>query len=168
MATIPAKSVSIPGKIYKKNLSCACNGIQSVVIFYATGARRECLLKYKLFGKSGLRVSELCLGAMVFGDARRVGATKEDSQEIFNANPDDPNAGGNHRKNLALSLETSLRLIHTDHIDLLLVHAWDFLTPVEEVMRALDDQVRAGKVLSAVSCSVTLSATSFPWRALWG
>jgi aryl-alcohol dehydrogenase-like predicted oxidoreductase len=59
----------------------------------------------------------------------------------------DPNAAGNHRKNLRLSLETSLRRLRTDHIDLYWVHIWDRHTPVEETMRALDDVVRAGKVL---------------------
>ncbi len=58
-----------------------------------------------------------------------------------------PQRGGNHRKSLVHSLDASLRRLGTDYIDLYWVHAWDFLTPVEEVMRALDDQVRAGKVL---------------------
>jgi aryl-alcohol dehydrogenase-like predicted oxidoreductase len=62
-------------------------------------------------------------------------------------NWDDPNAFGNSRKNLVVSLETSLKRLQTDYIDLLWLHAWDYLTPVEEVMRALDDVVRAGKVL---------------------
>ena len=59
----------------------------------------------------------------------------------------DPNAAGNHRKNLRLSLETSLRRLRTDYIDLYYVHIWDHLTPIEETMRALDDAVRAGNVL---------------------
>jgi aryl-alcohol dehydrogenase-like predicted oxidoreductase len=62
-------------------------------------------------------------------------------------NPTDPNAGGNHRKNLVQSVEASLRRLKTDTIDLLWVHAWDGMTPVEEIMRALDDLVRAGKIL---------------------
>ena len=61
--------------------------------------------------------------------------------------PRDPNAAGNHRKNLVHSLESSLRRLETDYIDLFWVHIWDYLTPVEEVVRALDDQVRAGKIL---------------------
>jgi aryl-alcohol dehydrogenase-like predicted oxidoreductase len=61
--------------------------------------------------------------------------------------PGDPNAGGNHRKSLMQSLESSLRRLQTDYIDLYWVHAWEFTTPVDEVMRALDDAVRAGKVL---------------------
>ncbi|WP_018682641.1 aldo/keto reductase [Actinokineospora enzanensis] len=60
---------------------------------------------------------------------------------------DDPNAGGNHRKSMVQSVEESLRRFKSDHIDLLYLHAWDFLTPVEEVLRGMDDLVRAGKVL---------------------
>jgi aryl-alcohol dehydrogenase-like predicted oxidoreductase len=59
----------------------------------------------------------------------------------------DPNMSGNQRKNMMQSLEASLRRLGTDYVDLYWVHAWDFMTPVEEVMRALDDLVRAGKVL---------------------
>lgn len=58
-----------------------------------------------------------------------------------------PNKSGNHRKNLVQSVEQSLKRLNTDYIDLLWVHAWDFTTPVAEVMRALDDLVRAGKVM---------------------
>ncbi|MCW5518156.1 aldo/keto reductase [Muriicola sp. Z0-33] len=58
----------------------------------------------------------------------------------------DPNFSGNHRKNLMRSVESSLERLDTDYIDLLWVHAWDFLTPVEEVMRGLNDLVSAGKV----------------------
>ncbi len=60
---------------------------------------------------------------------------------------DDPNASGNHRKNMVQSLEASLRRLGTDYVDVYWVHIWDPLTPAEEVMRALDDQVRLGKVL---------------------
>jgi aryl-alcohol dehydrogenase-like predicted oxidoreductase len=63
--------------------------------------------------------------------------------------PGDMNAAGNHRKSLVSALEASLRRLRTDYVDLLWVHARDALTPVAEVMRALDDQVRAGKVLYA-------------------
>jgi aryl-alcohol dehydrogenase-like predicted oxidoreductase len=59
----------------------------------------------------------------------------------------DPNASGNHRKNLMHSLEQSLTRLRTDRIDLFWVHIWDATTPIEEMMRALDDAVRAGKVL---------------------
>ena len=65
----------------------------------------------------------------------------------LNTRDGDLNAGGNHRKNLVQALEASLRRLRTDHVDVLWLHAWDYLTPPEEVMRALDDQVRLGKVL---------------------
>jgi aryl-alcohol dehydrogenase-like predicted oxidoreductase len=155
--------------------------------------RKEgCFMKYKLLGKSGLRVSELALGTMTFGEDWGFGASKEESQKIFqafveaggnfidtavnytngtsekyvgefireqreqyvvatkytlNTRPNDPNGGGNHRKNLVQSVEKSLKQLQTDYIDLLWLHAWDFMTPVEEVMRALDDLVRSGKIL---------------------
>jgi len=146
---------------------------------------------YKLFGKSGLRVSELCLGTMTFGTEWGTGADKEESKRIFDAfvekggnfvdtanrytegtsekwlgefiasqrdyfvlatkytlydDRKDPNASGNHRKNMMRSVETSLKRLQTDYIDLLWVHMWDFTTPVEEVMRGLDDLVSSGKV----------------------
>jgi aryl-alcohol dehydrogenase-like predicted oxidoreductase len=59
----------------------------------------------------------------------------------------DPNAAGNQRKNMAQAVEASLKRLQTDYIDLYWVHIWDQITPVEEVMRGLDDLVRAGKVL---------------------
>jgi aryl-alcohol dehydrogenase-like predicted oxidoreductase len=151
-------------------------------------------MKYHLLGKSGLRVSELCLGSMTFGEEWGWGASKEECRKIFNAYVDaggnfidtankytegtsekyigefiasdrdrfvvatkytsntrrgDPNAGGNHRKNMIQSLEASLQRLDTDYIDLYWVHAWDQMTPVEEMMRALDDMVRSGKILYA-------------------
>jgi len=149
-------------------------------------------MRYKLLGKTGLRVSELCLGTMTFGEEWGWGASKEESRKMFDAfadaggnfvdtanlytngtsetfvgeflkgrrerfvlatkytlnmAPDDPNGGGNHRKNLVQSLDASLKRLGTDRIDLYWVHAWDGMTPLEETMRALDDVVRAGKVL---------------------
>ncbi len=149
-------------------------------------------MRYKLLGNTGLRISELCLGTMTFGEEWGWGASKEESRWIFEAyeeaggnfvdtanlytggtsekltgeflkgrrerfvlatkytmtmSPDDPNACGNHRKNLVQSLEASLKRLDTDYVDLLWVHAHDVLTPVEETMRALDDVVRAGKAL---------------------
>jgi aryl-alcohol dehydrogenase-like predicted oxidoreductase len=149
-------------------------------------------MKYNLLGKSGLRVSELCLGTMTFGEEWGWGSSKEESHRVFNAYVDaggnfidtankytegtsekyigefiagdrdrfvlatkytsntrrgDPNAGGNQRKNMMQSLEASLKRLNTDYIDLYWVHAWDPLTPIEETIRALDDMVRAGKIL---------------------
>jgi aryl-alcohol dehydrogenase-like predicted oxidoreductase len=59
----------------------------------------------------------------------------------------DPNAAGNHRKSMMQAVEASLKRLQTDYIDLYWVHIWDQITPVEEVMRGLDDLVRQGKVL---------------------
>jgi len=64
----------------------------------------------------------------------------------FSGSPGDPNAGGNGRKNMYRALEGSLRRLQTDYIDLYWLHAWDGLTPVEEVLSTLTDLVRAGKV----------------------
>jgi aryl-alcohol dehydrogenase-like predicted oxidoreductase len=150
------------------------------------------MMRYKLLGRSGLRVSELALGAMTFGEDWGWGASKAECEKIvqafteaggnfidtanhytngtsekivgelinkdrqryvlatkftLNGRPTDPNGGGNQRKNMVQSLEASLRRLGTDYIDLYWVHAWDPLTPLEELMRALDDMVRAGKVL---------------------
>jgi len=149
-------------------------------------------MNYRLFGTSGLRVSELCLGTMTFGEEWGWGASREESRRIFDAyvaaggnfidtanrytegtserfvgefvaaererfvvatkytlfsRKGDPNSAGNHRKNLVQSLEASLKRLKLDCVDLYWVHAWDYLTPVDEVMRALDDVVRAGKAL---------------------
>jgi aryl-alcohol dehydrogenase-like predicted oxidoreductase len=149
-------------------------------------------MRYKLLGRSGLRVSEVALGTMTFGDAWGWGATRDESRRIFDAfldaggnlvdtagnytdgqseellgefiqagrdrivlatkytltsQRDDPNAGGNSRKSLVRTLEGSLRRLGTDYVDLLWLHMWDGMTPVDEVVRALDDLVSAGKVL---------------------
>jgi aryl-alcohol dehydrogenase-like predicted oxidoreductase len=67
-----------------------------------------------------------------------------------NAAPgNDPNAAGNHRKSIMQAMEASLKRLQTDYIDLYWVHIWDAITPVEEVLRGLDDLVRQGKVLYA-------------------
>jgi aryl-alcohol dehydrogenase-like predicted oxidoreductase len=65
----------------------------------------------------------------------------------FSTREGDPNSGGNHRKNIVQSVDASLRRLRTDYIDLYWLHVWEFRTPVEEVMRAVDDLVRAGKIL---------------------
>jgi aryl-alcohol dehydrogenase-like predicted oxidoreductase len=64
----------------------------------------------------------------------------------YNAEPGNPNAGGNGRKNILRAVEGSLKRLGTDYIDLYILHTWDTLTPAEEVMRTLDDLVRSGKV----------------------
>jgi aryl-alcohol dehydrogenase-like predicted oxidoreductase len=63
--------------------------------------------------------------------------------------PGDPNASGNHRKNMVRAVEESLRRLDTDYIDLLYLHMWDYRTPVEEILRAFDDLARAGKIVHA-------------------
>ena len=144
---------------------------------------------FRTLGRTGLRVSPLCLGAMTFG----WGADQETSRKLFdtyraaggnfidtadmysggtseqwlgeiirstnsrdeivlatkfsfNAQPGNPNAGGNGRKNILRALDSSLRRLQTDYIDLYIMHAWDRTTPVEEVASTLNDLVRAGKV----------------------
>ncbi|MFJ8752945.1 aldo/keto reductase [Streptomyces sp. NPDC102441] len=67
--------------------------------------------------------------------------------------PGDPNSGGPGRKSLFASVEASLRQLNTDYIDLLYLHVWDHTTPVEEILRGLDDLVRQGKVLHVAICN---------------
>ena len=152
-------------------------------------------MRYKLLGRSGLRVAEFCLGTMTFGEDWGWGASKEVSRQIFDAyvsaggnfidtsanytngtserfvgefiagNRDyfavatkytlrrpgavanDLNGGGNARKNMVRSVEGSLQRLDTDYLDLLYLHMWDYSTPIDEILRGLDDLVRAGKVL---------------------
>lgn len=88
--------------------------------------------------------SEKLLGGFMQGHRQRIVlATK-----YTNANPGaDPNAAGNQRKSMVQACEASLQRLKTDYIDLYWLHIWDGMTPAEEVMRAFDDLVRAGKVL---------------------
>jgi aryl-alcohol dehydrogenase-like predicted oxidoreductase len=151
------------------------------------------LKDYTTLGRSGLRVSPLCLGTMTFGTqwgwgseestARTIfdryleaggnfvdtadGYTNGQSEEMlgkfigerglrdqvvlatkftFNALQGNPNTGGNGRKNIYRALEASLRRLKTDFIDLYWLHAWDTVTPVEEVVSTLNDLVRHGKI----------------------
>ncbi|MFI6295361.1 aldo/keto reductase [Nonomuraea sp. NPDC050790] len=110
--------------------------------------------------------SENVLGELLAGRRDRlVLATKYS----LSRDQSDPNAAGNHRKNLVHSLERSLRRLRTDYVDLLWVHLWDRRTPLEETMRALDDVVRAGKVLyvgisDAPAWVVSRAGTLAEWR----
>ncbi|GAA4203575.1 aldo/keto reductase [Streptosporangium oxazolinicum] len=110
--------------------------------------------------------SEDVLGELLTGRRDRfVVATKY----TLSRDRDDPNAAGNHRKNLTLSLERSLRRLRTGYVDLYWVHLWDRHTPVEETMRALDDAVRAGKILyvgisNAPAWLVSRANTLAEWR----
>jgi len=152
------------------------------------------LNEYTTLGRSGLRVSPLCLGTMTFGTEWGWGAEESVSRQLldryleaggnfidtadgytggkseemlgkfmaesklrdrvvlatkftFSADPANPNAGGNGRKNIHRALEGSLRRLQTDYIDLYWLHAWDTVTPVEEVVASLNDLVRQGKIL---------------------
>ncbi len=69
------------------------------------------------------------------------------SKCTFNMRRQDPNSGGNHRKNLVRALDASLERLGTDYLDLLWVHGWDFTVGIDSVMRTLDDIVRSGRVL---------------------
>ncbi len=64
----------------------------------------------------------------------------------FSAEPGNPLAGGDSRKNIIRAVEGSLRRLGTDYIDLYWMHVWDGVTPAEEVLQSLGDLVRAGKI----------------------
>jgi aryl-alcohol dehydrogenase-like predicted oxidoreductase len=64
----------------------------------------------------------------------------------FNTEQGNPNTGGNGRKNIYQALEASLRRLQTDYIDLYWLHAWDLVTPAEEVLSTLNDLVGHGKI----------------------
>lgn len=152
-------------------------------------------MRYKLLGRSGLRVSEICLGTMTFGEEWGYGANSDESEKIFNtyleaggnfidtANrytdgtsekflgslikksgkrndliiaskyslivkmDDGINASGNHRKNMMQSVDESLQRLGLETLDIFYLHAWDYTTHIEEVLRAMDDLVRSGKVM---------------------
>lgn len=89
--------------------------------------------------------SETILGNLVAeaGVRDRVVLTTKFTNSV---DPGDPNAGGNGRKHMIRALEASLRRLRTDHVDLFLLHTWDRITPVEEVMRTFDDLTRTGKI----------------------
>jgi len=147
-------------------------------------------MKYTPLGRSGLMVSELCLGTMVFGEDNSRGTDEATAVRMIHRFLD---AGGNHidtanvyaggrseeivgkaikdrrervvlatkvrfpmgegpndlglsRYHIINSVEDSLRRLQTDTIDLLYMHTWDPLTPLEESLRTCDDLVTAGKV----------------------
>jgi len=88
--------------------------------------------------------SEVLLGQAIRGRRDRLVISTKYS---LTTSPGDPNASGNHRKNMVRSVEDSLKRMKTDYIDLYYLHMWDFRTPVDEILRAFDDLVRAGKIL---------------------
>ena len=64
---------------------------------------------------------------------------------LTTGNARDANLGGNSRKSMHRSVENSLRRLSTDYLDLLYLHMWDYVTPVDEVLRAVDDLIRVGR-----------------------
>ncbi|MFC4070111.1 aldo/keto reductase [Actinoplanes subglobosus] len=89
--------------------------------------------------------SERILGRLIARDGQRDRLVLT-SKFTNSVDPSDPNAGGNGRKHMIRALDASLRRLGTDHLDLYLLHTWDRITPVEEVVRTFDDLVRAGKI----------------------
>ena len=158
-------------------------------------------MEYVNLGKTGLKVSRICLGCMTYG-APATGPLKpgshawalgeEESRTFFHqaldlginffdtANVyslgesenvlgrflkenvrretvviatklhgtmrDDPNGKGTSRKEILFELDESLRRLRTDYVDLYQIHRWDYETPIEETLDALNDVVRSGKV----------------------
>jgi aryl-alcohol dehydrogenase-like predicted oxidoreductase len=88
--------------------------------------------------------SEQIVGALAEGRRDRLTIATKYS---LSRTPGDPNSGGNHRKSMVRSVESSLSRLRSDYIDILYLHIWDGTTPPEEILRAMDDLVRAGKVL---------------------
>ncbi|SHF91567.1 aldo/keto reductase [Streptoalloteichus hindustanus] len=89
--------------------------------------------------------SETLLGKLIAetGTRDRLVLTSKFTNSV---DPGDPNAGGNGRKHIVRAVEASLRRLRTDYLDLYLLHTWDRITPVEEVLRTFDDLTRAGKI----------------------
>ena len=143
-------------------------------------------MEYRRMGRSGLKVSEICLGTMTFGhgtdeaEARRIvdlafeagvnffdtanaygGGQSEVllgkalqgrrdksivATKFFNPMGPGPNDSGMSRVHIMQAIEASLRRLQTDYVDLYYIHHVDTQTPLEEMLRALDDLVRQGKV----------------------
>jgi aryl-alcohol dehydrogenase-like predicted oxidoreductase len=148
-------------------------------------------MRSTLFGRSGLRVSEYCLGTMTFGTEWALGADYDTSKAVFDTytkaggyfldtanrytngtserwlgefiaddrdhfvvatkytlsdRDGDVHFAGNHRKNMMRSVRDSLQRLNTEYIDVFWLHMWDFTTPVDEIMRGLDDLISRGLV----------------------
>ncbi|HEY8251123.1 MAG TPA: aldo/keto reductase [Burkholderiales bacterium] len=168
-------------------------------------------MKYRVLGRTGVQVSQLCCGTMAFGGdadekeaariyraAREAGINffdtadqynKGRSEEVlgelirgerdslvlatkcFNPTGDDVNARGASRRHVSRAVEASLKRLGTDRVEILFLHHYDALTPLEEHMRGLEDVVRAGKALyTAVSNYAawqTQAALGIQERAGW-
>ena len=155
-------------------------------------------MRYNPLGRTGLFVSELCLGTMTFGGGegfwKAIGQVQQDeadalvrtaldaginfidtadvysagiSEEItgralknlgvardevvvatkaFGPTGEGPNSRGSSRFHLLDAAHKSLKRLGLDHIDLYQIHGWDPATPIDEIVRALDDLVRSGAV----------------------
>ena len=151
-------------------------------------------MEYTNLGKTGLKVSRICLGCMTFGskkwrewvieeeesrpvikkaldlginffdtaDMYSLGVSEEITgralkefarrdevviaTKVFHAMSDKPNQSGLSRKHILAGADDSLRRLGTDYIDLYQIHRWDYSTPIEETLEALDYLVRVGKV----------------------
>jgi aryl-alcohol dehydrogenase-like predicted oxidoreductase len=87
--------------------------------------------------------SEEILGRLIRGERDNLIITSK----CFNPTSSDPNARGANRRHIARAVEASLKRLGTDRLDVLFMHRWDPVTPLEETLRGLEDLVRAGKVL---------------------
>jgi aryl-alcohol dehydrogenase (NADP+) len=150
-------------------------------------------MEYVNLGKTGLKVSRICLGCMSYGtskwrawvldeepsrafikqalesgvnyfdtaDVYSRGASEEVlgralrdftardqvviTTKVFQRMGEGPNDRGLSRKHILASIDDSLRRLGTDHVDVYMIHRWDYETPIEETLAALNDVVRAGK-----------------------
>lgn len=151
-------------------------------------------MQYVKLGKTGMKVSRLCLGMMSYGSKkwrewileedealpfvkraleaginffdtadvyslgeserilgsllRKLNVRREDvvvATKVFNPMGEGPNERGNSRKHILDPIDASLRRLQMDHVDLYQIHRWDYETPIEETLDALNDVVRAGK-----------------------
>src|SRR5215469_4622194 len=151
-------------------------------------------MEYTNLGKTGLKVSRICMGCMTFGskkwrewvieeeesrpvirkalelginfydtaDMYSLGVSEEITgralkdfakrdevvlaTKVFHPMSDKPNQSGLSRKHIIAAADDSLRRLGTDYIDLYQIHRFDYSTPIEETLDALDSLVRAGKV----------------------
>lgn len=151
-------------------------------------------MQYTNLGKTGMKVSRLCLGMMSYGSkqwrewvlneeeakpfvqrALEAGINFFDTADVYSTGEsekitgnvlkhfgvkrenvivatkvngqmsDDINDKGLSRKHILDSIDKSLRRLQMDYVDLYQIHRWDYETPIEETMEALNDVVRAGK-----------------------